>query len=59
MDMVGDWCLDVRWDDRWMDRDQAVGAAASAEAVSRGFFGRVMGGDGGVGMTVLREWPMA
>ena len=27
MDMVGDWCLDVRWDDRWMDRDQSVGAA--------------------------------
>ena len=30
MDMVGDWCLDVRWDDRWMDRDQAVSAAAGA-----------------------------
>ena len=59
MDMVGDWCLDVRWDDRWMDRDQNVGAAAGTGGLSRGPCGRVIGGDGGVGMTVFGLWPMA
>ena len=59
MDMVGDWCLDVRWDDRWMDRDQDVGAAAGRGGVSCGSCGSRMSGDGGVGMTVFGEWPMA
>ena len=52
MDIVGDWCLDVRWDDRWMDRDQTVGVAAGTAEVSRGFCGRVMGGDRCVGGSV-------
>ena len=59
MDMVGDWCLDVRWDDRWMDRDQSVGASAGTAEVSRGFCGSFMGGDGCVGMADFGDWPMA
>ena len=39
MDMVGDWCLDVRWDDRWMDRDQIVGSAACAGGCHAGLAG--------------------
>ena len=59
MDMVGDWCLDVRWDDRWMDRDQDVGAATGTGWLSCGVWGDCMGGDGGIDMTVFGEWPMA
>ena len=52
MDMVWDWCLDVRWDDRWMNRDQFVGLAAGTGGVLRGFCGDCMGGDRGVGVSV-------